>query len=163
MAFCRSCGVVLQEGSQFCQACGTAINIDSGLNHQPSTAIYQQSMQNEMNLVSAFTRVVFENYANFKGRASKAEFWWYILASLLLGALAGVIGAILKTEAINALLNIALFLPGIAVTVRRLHDTNRSGWWYLLVLTIIGLIPLLIWFIQKSDQQENRFGAVPAM
>ena len=163
MAFCRSCGIGLQESSQFCQACGTAVNTNSGLNYQTNTAAHKQFVKSEMNLVSSFKRVVFENYANFKGRASKAEYWWYILATILLGIITAIIDVILKIDVINPLLNLALLIPGIAVTVRRLHDTNKSGWWYLLIFTVIGLIPLLIWFIQKSDQQENRFGLVPVM
>jgi hypothetical protein len=53
---------------------------------------------------------------------------------------------------------LGLALPGLAVTVRRLHDTNRSGWWYAIVLTIIGAIPLTIWFCEEGTQGDNKYG-----
>jgi uncharacterized membrane protein YhaH (DUF805 family) len=56
---------------------------------------------------------------------------------------------------------VAVFLPTIAVATRRLHDTNRSGWWQLIGLTIVGLIPLLIWTVQDSDAGPNRYGPNP--
>ena len=157
MAFCSSCGIVVQEQSQFCSSCGASVGIKN------QNEVKYQSTQYEMNIVNAFKRVVFENYANFSGRASKAEYWWYILAVILVSIGIGVVDAILQTSVLSALLNLALFIPGLAVAVRRLHDTNKSGWWYLIALTGIGLIVLLFWFIQKSDQIENRFGPVPSV
>jgi uncharacterized membrane protein YhaH (DUF805 family) len=123
----------------------------------------QQGISSEMNLVNAFKRVVLENYLNFIGRASKAEFWWYYLASILLSIGTAVIDLILGTAFVNSLLSLALMLPGLAVSARRLHDTNRSGWWILLALTIIGIIPLIMWYVQSSDNTENRFGPIPAV
>ncbi len=95
------------------------------------------------------------------GRASKSEYWWYILATILLGLATVVIDAVLNTSFVNTMLTLALLIPGSAVSARRLHDTNRSGWWQLISITIIGLIPLIIWYVQSSDNTENRFGAVP--
>lgn len=141
----------------FCSSCGASVGIKN------QNEVKYQSTQYEMNIVNAFKRVVFENYANFSGRASKAEYWWYILAVILVSIGIGVVDAILQTSVLSALLNLALFIPGLAVAVRRLHDTNKSGWWYLIALTGIGLIVLLFWFIQKSDQIENRFGPVPSV
>jgi uncharacterized membrane protein YhaH (DUF805 family) len=162
MAFCSSCGTALQEGAQFCPSCGTPVSVNSRINNQSSTAAFQ-SAQYEMNVVNAFKRVVFENYANFNGRASRAEFWWYGLAAVMIGIGTTVIDVILGTTVINSLVNLALFIPGTAVATRRLHDTNRSGWWQLIALTIIGIIPLFIWYIQASDQTENKFGPVPSV
>lgn len=162
MAFCSSCGTTLEEGAQFCPKCGTPVNSNSGINSQSTVAAFQ-SAQYEMNVVNAFKRVVFENYVNFNGRASKSEMWWYFLAAILLSIGTAVVDVILGTSVINSLLGLALFIPGIAVQARRLHDTNRSGWWQLIALTIIGIIPLIIWYIQASDQTENRFGPVPSV
>ena len=162
MAFCSSCGTTLQEGIQFCPNCGTSVNPNSGINNQ-ATAVTFQTAQYEMNLVNAFKRVVFENYANFSNRASKAEYWWYVLASILVGFAAGFIDGFFGLNIFNALVSLALLIPGLAVSARRLHDTDRSGWWILIAFTVIGLIPLLIWYIQASDQTENRFGPIPSV
>jgi len=56
---------------------------------------------------------------------------------------------------------LALFIPSTAVMVRRLHDTGRSGWWYWIILTIIGIIPLIIWLASEGDKGENGFGPAP--
>lgn len=94
-------------------------------------------------------------YANFKGRASRPEYWWFYLFALLLswGALivdqSGVVGFIV---------NLSLMLPSTAVGVRRLHDTNQSGWWLLFAFTIIGVIPLVFWLASKGDEQSNNYG-----
>lgn len=79
----------------------------------------------------------FSKYADFSGRASKSEFWWWFLFIVLLSAAAQMIG---KTPA--GLVSLATLLPSLAVTARRLHDTDRSGWWQL-----IGLIPVVGWLI----------------
>lgn len=113
----------------------------------------------------------FENYINFSGRARRKEFWFFTLFCLLLGVAFGVIEGIFDASGIDAVVNIitlidkatslALFLPSLAVAIRRLHDTGRSGWWYLLVFTIIGIIPLIIWFSKSTDPKANKWG-VPA-
>ncbi|MCG2609581.1 DUF805 domain-containing protein, partial [Acinetobacter sp. SM34] len=70
-----------------------------------------------------------------------------------------MIDAILGTDRLlNGLLNLALLLPSLAVGARRLHDTNRSGWWQLLVLTVIGIIPLIIWWATDTKAESNQWG-----
>jgi uncharacterized membrane protein YhaH (DUF805 family) len=59
---------------------------------------------------------------------------------------------------VSGIVNLALLLPSLAVAARRLHDTNRSGWWMLISLTIIGLIPLIIWLASKGNDQSNEYG-----
>lgn len=92
-----------------------------------------------MPMVTAFKLVVFERYALFEGRAGRAEYWWFFLANFLIGlviqVLAGVSDALVILSVIYSL---ALLIPGLAVAVRRLHDTNKSGWWIL-----IALVPLV--------------------
>ena len=107
----------------------------------------------------------FKNYVNFQGRARRSAFWWWVLFYALLmvipqnlamgEAMRGTMGV---GTALADLLALGLFLPNLGVTVRRLHDTNRSGWWVLLGITIIGLIPLIIWYCQKSDLGPNKYG-----
>lgn len=77
----------------------------------------------------------------------------------ILKGLAGDGAGLTIINLIDTLVSIAFILPGIAVAVRRLHDTGRSGWWYLLVFTIVGIIPLIIWFCANTDPKANKWGA----
>jgi len=98
----------------------------------------------------------FKNYVNFGGRARRKEFWFFqMIASIAII----VIAMIFPPTAGIFLLIIAL--PSIAVSIRRLHDTGRSGWWYLLSLTGIGYVPLIIWWATDSEPQTNAFGHSP--
>lgn len=106
----------------------------------------------------------FAKYATFSGRASRSEFWWFWLASTVFGWLAIVAGNSLGQgvgQIWNFVYSIFLFSPFIAAGARRLHDTGRSGWWQLLTLTIIGLVPLLYWLAQPSQPGPNQYGEEP--
>lgn len=83
-----------------------------------------------MGFVDAVKSVLVENYANFKGRARRSEYWYYTLASFIAGFICGL----LPIPFIAPLLSLVLFIPGLAVSVRRLHDIGKSGWMYLLIL-----------------------------
>ncbi len=108
-------------------------------------------------------------YAIFSGRAKRAEFWWFFLFCMIVGLMGSVIDATLGLDAaiggngvFTTLIQLATFLPSIAVGSRRLHDTNRSGWWQLLwIVVFIGWIPLIIWLASTSKNENNRFGDEP--
>jgi uncharacterized membrane protein YhaH (DUF805 family) len=98
-----------------------------------------------------------KQYATFKGRATRPEFWWFMLfcalATMVIGMLAG--------DRASAAATLLLLLPAMAVTSRRLHDVGRSGWWQVLVLPVflgIGLLVLLYWWVQPSQMEPNKFG-----
>lgn len=100
-----------------------------------------------------------KNYANFSGRARRKEYWFFVLGSIILGFILGIIGGILRIgDSLGLLLNLALLVPSLAVAARRLHDTNRSGWWQLISLTIIGIIPLIIWLASDTKPENNQWG-----
>lgn len=99
----------------------------------------------------------FKKYVDFKGRASRSEFWWFALLYYVVY----VAGIFLLGE-IGGLAVLALVLPYLAASVRRLHDTNRSGWWFLLSLTGIGVLVLIFFWASDGDQGENEYGARPA-
>ena len=105
-------------------------------------------------------------YVDFSGRASRSEFWWFYLFCVLMSWGASVVGAITLGPDVAAipslLLNLAFMLPTFAAGARRLHDTNRSGWWQLLMLTVVGVILLIVWWASKSDEGANRFGQHPS-
>jgi uncharacterized membrane protein YhaH (DUF805 family) len=104
----------------------------------------------------------FQNYVNFSGRAVRSEYWYWVLFTLICGVVLAFIDSALfpasTVSPLNSLFNLATFLPGLAVAVRRLHDIDRTGWWILIALTVIGLIVLIVWFCQKSDPGPNRYG-----
>lgn len=112
--------------------------------------------------VKAFLKMLL-NYANFKDRTSRADFWWAILANLVLGFVVGLICGLLGTlgSLLSTLFSLALLVPGIALWVRRLHDVGKSGWWYLIALTGIGCIVLIIWAAKEGDQGDNQYGPDP--
>jgi uncharacterized membrane protein YhaH (DUF805 family) len=93
-------------------------------------------------------------YATFSGRASRSEYWWFYLFTLLMQW-----GSLLVDPSgqLGGLVAIFFLLPNWAAAVRRLHDTGRSGWWLLIGLTIIGMIPLLVWSLMPSHDEANSY------
>lgn len=102
-------------------------------------------------------------YATFRGRATRAEYWWFSLFNTLLGMVVyAAVQHLMGTEAADgaaSILQLVLFLPMLAVGVRRLHDIDFRGWWMLLGLTVVGIIPLVIFFCLPGKAAPNRFGA----
>lgn len=105
----------------------------------------------------------FSKYCCFTGRASRSEYWWWVLFTFIVGVIVGVVFGDGTTGAIiSGLVSLALFLPGLGLGVRRLHDIGRSGWAILLALIpIVGAIILIIWFIKDSVPVPNEYGPVP--
>jgi uncharacterized membrane protein YhaH (DUF805 family) len=103
------------------------------------------------------------NYATFSGRAPRSEYWWFFLFCVLCSIAGEILDAVTGGAGlINLGVTLGLFLPVLAMAVRRLHDTDRSGWWYLLVLIpLIGAIILLVWFVTRGTTGPNRFGPDP--
>jgi len=101
----------------------------------------------------------FRNYANFGGRASRSAFWYWILFVVLIHiAVSIVLG---DDEVVWLLVSLALVLPNIAVWVRRLHDIDRTGWWFLLFFVPIAFIVPIYWACCRGTQGSNRFGSDP--
>jgi uncharacterized membrane protein YhaH (DUF805 family) len=110
----------------------------------------------------------FRNYFNFSGRAIRSEYWYWTLFATIVSVVINVLDLVLNpgdqmglSSAINGLVSIALFIPGLAVSVRRLHDIDRTGWWLLLGLTIIGIFVLIYWACLRGTPGPNRFGPDP--
>lgn len=119
-----------------------------------------------------FLKVVKENYANFTGRARRAEYWNFILWQYILLIPFYILYFIFLTQdnaglgfvflGIIMLIALILFVPGLAVAVRRLHDIGKSGWFYLIgFIPIVGTIILLVWFCTDSIAEENEWGPDP--
>jgi uncharacterized membrane protein YhaH (DUF805 family) len=104
----------------------------------------------------------FSNYVNFSGRAVRSEYWYWVLFAIIGAIVAEIIDYILGITAVYPLFGLAIFLPGIAVGVRRLHDLDRSGWWLLLsLIPLVGGIILIVWFCSRGTIGPNRFGQDP--
>ena len=104
-----------------------------------------------------------KKYAEFAGRARRQEFWMFVLFNLLVSIAVGIVDGILGTSgALGGLYSLAVLIPSLAVAVRRLHDTDRCGWWLLLpLIPLVGGIILLVFFCIESKPGSNRFGANP--
>ncbi len=103
-------------------------------------------------------KVCFAKYADFEGRATRPEFWYFLLFNLLVGSAAGIIDKGVHGNAIGDLTGLVFLVPSIAVTTRRLHDIGRSGWWQLIGLTGIGLFLLLFWYCMRGEPGGNAYG-----
>lgn len=104
-----------------------------------------------------------KKYAEFSGRARRQEFWMFVLFNCLASVALGVVDGILGTNGgLGGLYSLAVLIPSLAVSVRRLHDTDRSGWWILVnIIPLIGCIIYLVFLCSDSKPGENRFGANP--
>ena len=105
----------------------------------------------------------FSKYVVFNGRSSRSEYWWWTLFVIIGYIVFAVVDGIIGTYPLLYLLwALAVFLPGLAVTVRRLHDIDKSGWWILFgLIPLIGGIMLLIWFVSRGTEGPNQYGEDP--
>ena len=130
-----------------------------------------------MNFTAA-VKAYFLKWNDFRSRSSRSEYWWaslfvtiasfpvgfiigFVIAFLL--AIAGFSDTAMETAVGIAMLPMQIFIiiASTCLVIRRLHDVDKSGWWYLIIFTIIGMIPLLIWYCSKGTDGENRFGKDP--
>lgn len=122
-----------------------------------------------MSLGQAFISF-WKNYANFSGRARRAEYWKAILSLVGLGFPLAIFDAFLFPDVVletglgpaSGLFILAIFLPGISLSVRRLHDTSRSGWWYLVTLIpFVGSVVIFVFMVLDSTPGANKWGDSP--
>lgn len=149
MAFCRACGGTLHSSAPLCPHCGApqvALGGGDGIARTFGTSI----------------SICFSKYATFAGRAPRAEMWWFELFNILVHiglviAAAGFDSASLSI--VSGVFGLATLLPMISVNVRRLHDINRSGWWYWIILVpVVGVILLLVWACTRGTRGPNDYG-----
>ena len=124
------------------------------------------------------TKNYFLKWNDFKSRIPRSEYWWGLLSiyvitfslGYIVGFIVGYFGTMLgfSFSSITIFLNVLLIswsiftiIAGLSLVARRLHDVNRSGWWYLIVFTIIGIFVVLYWLCKKGDEEENQFGPDP--
>jgi len=116
-----------------------------------------------MPIIENWKLVVLQRFAKFDGRAGRAEFWWFVLANFLvyivLAILLQISGIFLIVELLFAL---AMIVPSIAVAIRRLHDTDKSGWMLLIgLIPLVGAILLIVFYATEGTSGPNQYGAGP--
>jgi uncharacterized membrane protein YhaH (DUF805 family) len=112
---------------------------------------------------------VLKKYATFTGRSRRKEYWMFVLFNLIIAFVLGFIDGFAGLQVgksglgvLGSLYGLAVLIPGIAVGVRRLHDTDHSAWWLLIALIpLVGAIVLLVFMVQDSQQGKNRYGPNP--
>ena len=114
-------------------------------------------------MFSYYTNAITKHYVDFRGRARRSEFWYFALFNFIVAAILGTIDQAAHTgQALAGIYNLIVFLPSFALSVRRLHDLNRSGWWLLLALIpIVGWIILLWWDCTEGTHGPNEHGPDP--
>lgn len=108
----------------------------------------------------------FKGYVNFRDRSCRSEYWWYMLfiflANIVIAGIELVMGLDADIGVLGIVFSLAVFLPSIAIGVRRLHDIDKSGWWLLLgFIPLIGVVILFIWACKRGTPGVNRFGPDP--
>ena len=135
-----------------------------------------------MNFIQSISTCM-RKYVTFSGRATRSEFWWFYLFTVLVNLVAtsqasSFVPVLLDGQDmtenessyflnnffflyLSTITSLILLLPSLAVAVRRLHDVGRSGWWILIAFTVIGIIPLLIWYVTDTKDEDNVYGPNP--
>ena len=149
MVFCRACGGTLHSTAPLCPHCGAPQGGDGdGITRSFGSSV----------------AMCFSKYATFQGRAPRAEYWWFILFIALGHISILILASIADSDGLSGVLygifTLGTLLPTLAVSVRRLHDTDRSGWWLLMELVpLVGVILVLVWFCSRGTRGQNRFGS----
>lgn len=115
---------------------------------------------NFKDIIAIVKSVILKNYVNFEGRATRAEFWWFFLFNFIVGLIFGLFGKV--GTILSGIWSLAILLPQLGLGVRRLHDINKSGWYWLIgLIPIVGWIILIIWWAQPGERTENQYGPMP--
>ena len=120
-----------------------------------------------MSFNDAVTNCLFNNYIGFNGRASRSEYWFWILFTFFVSFITGIIDGYLfgwevtDPQWVGLIVWLVLFLPGLGALVRRLHDVGRSGWWILSSILLLPILLLIYWAIIEGDANPNEYGEVP--
>lgn len=166
--YCTGCGSQNDDDASFCRDCGKAMSGSA-----PGASRFEPASPGgtDEGMTFGYYLEGLRRYADFEGRAGRAEFWWFTLvlygiqfAIVILSSALGVFSSALGLLLIVILWvhGLGTLLPSLAVTARRLHDTGRSGWWMLIILVpFVGWIPLLVFLVLPSHAGPNEYGRGP--
>ena len=159
--FCTKCGNEVKEGATFCTSCGepiqevpveeTAVPVEESA----QAPVYTAPVETDGGKVdfSEAIKLLFQNYANFTGRATRSEYWW----AFLFLCIANMVVAYIPV--LGGLLSLALFIPNLSLNIRRLHDIGKSWVWLLMgLIPLVGSIILIVYYCKESDG-DNQWGA----
>ncbi|MFA6918656.1 MAG: DUF805 domain-containing protein [Patescibacteria group bacterium] len=114
---------------------------------------------------------VLKKYVVFSGRATRSEYWYFVLFNMIIMIVLSIIDMFIGTYSstsnfnmgiLSGLYSLAVLLPSLAVAIRRLHDTGRTGWWlFISLIPIIGAIVLLVFMVTDSQSGDNKYGPNP--
>lgn len=105
---------------------------------------------------------VLKKYAVFEGRARRKEYWMFVLINMIVSIIVGLIGSLINFNSLSIIYILAVFIPSLAVAIRRLHDIGRSGWWILIgFIPLIGGLVLIVFAMLDSQSGENQYGQNP--
>lgn len=114
-----------------------------------------------MNAFDYYKNAFTKKYADFNGRARRSEYWYFVLFNTLVAIVAAIIDSVIGFPIVYLVYALASIIPSIAVAVRRMHDTNKSGWYLLLsLIPLVGLI-VIYFLVMDSDEGENKYGPNP--
>jgi len=147
MVFCRGCGKDIHSTAKSCPSCGA-----------PQESQNIQKTEVTDGFIKTWYFDVFKKYAVFSGRARRKEYWMFFLINFIIAVVISIIGNLIgANDTLSNIYSFATLLPSIAVGVRRLHDTDRSGWW--LLLPIVNIVFLAL----DGQSGKNRFGSNPKL
>ena len=169
---CHNCGHDNVEDAQFCGVCGTQQDQSAASVSEVRSEAASRGSSGELPMVEfgEAIKLGFNNFANFSGRATRAELWWFYLLSVpsffCLLIILAILAAISGSAAIGPIGYVfgilILGIPTLALSSRRLHDTGRSGWWYLLnFIPGVGAFFVIVWWCTKGDKGPNTYGPDP--
>ncbi|MFI8236139.1 DUF805 domain-containing protein [Streptomyces sp. NPDC085866] len=105
---------------------------------------------------------VLKKYAVFSGRARRQEYWMFFLFNLIISIVLTVVDRAIGSNVISLIYTLAVLLPGLGVTIRRLHDTGRSGWWiFISLIPLVGTIILIVFLATEGKAEQNQYGPNP--
>ena len=163
--FCHNCGNMLPERAKFCDSCGARVAFNAAPHYQASGNSCQGTSSNDASVAVRQTQRVgfgeaivlyFKNYVNFSGRSRRSEYWYAFLFTVILNLVLGF-----PYPELLDILSLVLLCPNLALAVRRLHDTGKSGWYYFVTFVPIGGPIWMLIQMCKDSEGVNDWGQSP--
>ena len=167
VVFCRGCGQQIEETAPVCPKCGAPQAVRSASGAAPPVPSAGPFVAGNGMDLSTAVKTCFRKYVVWQGRAARSEYWYFQLFGVFFTVPLTLLGLAIPSmadffEILANLFALALFLPSLSALVRRLHDTDRSGWWFWLAfLPVVGIVILIVWLCQKGTTGDNRYGSDP--
>ncbi|MBC8869648.1 MAG: DUF805 domain-containing protein [Planctomycetes bacterium] len=174
---CKKCRTKVDDAFDVCWQCGTSVDgiedesfsaeADATPDRDPEPSTSEAARVRRVPSAGSFSYIeVWKKFAVFEGRASRIEFWMFFLFNVVIALGLSLVDVIAGTTTesgrgvLSGVFSLAVWLPNIAVTVRRLHDTGRSGWWLLIgVVPCVGAIVLFLFLVQASEWGYDQYGS----